>query len=187
MEKLTGNTFHCNESFEAIAAVADNSLQTMDFASGREGQVTDAESFGPSCAANHQRNSRAESYGLSPTQKGMLFHHLDARDSGVDIEQVICALDEVLHKEAFVNAWQVVINRHAILRTCFRWQGEGETQQDVYDSATIEFEEMDWLGTQCGAVHQRSIQPWTCKISASEPSNGTRLLRDGRGSLGESA
>jgi len=153
MEKLTGNTMHCDELFDVRRGVAENSLQTMVLALGRERSVTDAETFGPSCAANPQTRSRIESYALFPLQQGMLFHHLDARASGVDVEQVTCALDEVLHKEAFVSAWQSVINRYAILRTCFRWQGAGETQQDVYDSATIEFEEIDWLGTHGRAIH----------------------------------
>ncbi|HYJ85426.1 MAG TPA: condensation domain-containing protein, partial [Pyrinomonadaceae bacterium] len=154
MEKATCNTIQCDELLEAKAAVAENSLETTILASGRERRVTDAETFGSSCSANPQTSARVESYGLSPIQKGMLFHHLDARDSGVDVEQVICALDEALHKEAFGSAWQGVINRHAILRTCFRWQA-GEAQQDVHDSATIELEEIDWLGVRSEEQDER--------------------------------
>jgi hypothetical protein len=33
-------------------------------------------------------------YPLSPMQQGMLFHTLYARGSGVDIEQIVCTLNE---------------------------------------------------------------------------------------------
>jgi hypothetical protein len=40
------------------------------------------------------------SYELSPLQHGMLFHSLSSDASGVDIEQIICDLDEVLNAPA---------------------------------------------------------------------------------------
>ncbi len=37
-----------------------------------------------------------ETYPLSPMQMGMLYHWVSAPHSGVDVEQMVCALHEAL-------------------------------------------------------------------------------------------
>jgi amino acid adenylation domain-containing protein/non-ribosomal peptide synthase protein (TIGR01720 family) len=74
----------------------------------------------------------------------MLFHHLDAGACGVDIEQVTCVLDEALDRKALLDAWQNAVDRHAILRTGFRWQDVEQPRQEVYRRVAVAIEEIDW-------------------------------------------
>jgi amino acid adenylation domain-containing protein/non-ribosomal peptide synthase protein (TIGR01720 family) len=87
-----------------------------------------------------------ESYSLSPLQQGMLFHSLYAGQSGVDIEQMFCALHEDLDVPAFQTAWQQVLARHSVLRTAFRWIGLDEPLQEVHPYVSIPLEMHDWRG-----------------------------------------
>src|SRR5436853_4975637 len=83
-------------------------------------------------------------YSLSPLQQGMLFHHLYEAHSGVDIEQVVYRLRDGLHVAAFKRAWQQIVDRHAVLRTGFRWEGLDSPLQLVHRQIKLEWEEADW-------------------------------------------
>ena len=61
-------------------------------------------------------------YPLSPMQSGMLFHTLYEPDSGVYFEQIIFRLQGNINRTAFQDAWQKVVDRHAVLRTLFVWE-----------------------------------------------------------------
>ena len=52
----------------------------------------------------------------------MLYHHLSAPRSGVDIEQMVVTLRERLDTEAFRHAWDKLVNRHAAFRSGFEWE-----------------------------------------------------------------
>src|SRR5512141_440298 len=86
----------------------------------------------------------SDRYELSPLQEGMLFHALDARASGVDMERVAVHVEEDLDVPAFRRAWERVVARHAVLRTRFRWEGLERPQQEVCPSATLPLSEHDW-------------------------------------------
>src|SRR6266849_4532473 len=88
----------------------------------------------------------ADAYPLSPMQQGMLFHHLSARQPGVDIEQILCILREAIDTAAFERAWQRAVERHAILRTGFRWEDGDGPQQVVHGEVLLHFENKDWRG-----------------------------------------
>ena len=87
-----------------------------------------------------------EAYGLSPLQAGMLFHSLYGRRPGVDIEQLLAELDEDLNLPAFQWAWRRVVERHAILRTGFRWEKLEQPQQEVNRDVRLHWEFKDWSG-----------------------------------------
>jgi NRPS condensation-like uncharacterized protein len=87
-----------------------------------------------------------ESYELSPLQQGMLFHSLEKQKTGVDIQQISCTLNECLNIPALTRAWESVVERHAVLRTSFRWQGLPEPLQDVHDQVQVRVEQLDWRG-----------------------------------------
>ncbi|MET0398247.1 MAG: amino acid adenylation domain-containing protein [Longimicrobiaceae bacterium] len=72
-----------------------------------------------------------ESYRLSPLQHGMLIQTLLAPASGVNIEQVVCRLNEPVDSVSLEKAWSEVVQRHAILRTRFRWADVAEPLQEV--------------------------------------------------------
>lgn len=87
-----------------------------------------------------------DSYPLSPMQQGMLFLSLYARSPGVNIEQVIYSLHEDLNASAFRQAWQQVVDRQAVLRSSFRWEGLDEPLQEVHSRVTLEWRTEDWNG-----------------------------------------
>ena len=83
-------------------------------------------------------------YELSPTQQGMLFHTLYAPESGMYIEQRHCLLQGQLHRDAFQQAWQQVVNRYDVLRTDFHWRETDQPLQVVYDTVALPWTEADW-------------------------------------------
>ena len=85
-------------------------------------------------------------YPLSPMQQGMLFHHLSSSDAGVDLEQIVCSLDEALDVEAFRGAWDALAAAHEVFRTAFAWDGIPEPQQEVLEGVSVPFEVLDWRG-----------------------------------------
>lgn len=90
------------------------------------------------------------SYELSPMQQGMLFHSLEGGEPGVDVEHVVCHLDEVVDPEALLRAWAGVVRRHAILRTGFRVQEADEPLQDVLREVDLPFDRLNWHGVPSG-------------------------------------
>ncbi|WP_414058543.1 amino acid adenylation domain-containing protein [Pseudomonas sp. HR96] len=66
-------------------------------------------------------------YPLSPMQQGMLFHALDTPQSGQYVNQLSVAVSG-LDPQRLRAAWQAAVDRHAILRSCFVWQGEAPLQ-----------------------------------------------------------
>src|SRR5688572_15639894 len=73
----------------------------------------------------------------------MLFHAAAAAEPGVDIEQVVVTLDQPLDEAAFLRAWERVVERHAVLRTRFRWQGVERPVQEVLERVRIPLERFD--------------------------------------------
>lgn len=80
-----------------------------------------------------------ESYPLSPMQQGMFFHSQFAPGSGVDIEQIVWELNEVINADAFKSAWIKVAERHPVLRTNFKWEGLESAIQEVNAEITLPF------------------------------------------------
>jgi len=85
-------------------------------------------------------------YPLSPSQQGMLFETLYAHEAGIHIEQSLWQLSGHLDVEAFANAWQRIVDRHAALRTCFVWENQPEPLQVVLREAQLTLETEDWRG-----------------------------------------
>ncbi len=85
-------------------------------------------------------------YELSPMQQGMLFHTLYAPESGVYFEQLNCTLRGDLNVSAFKQAWQQVVARHPVLRTCFYWEDLDKPLQVVNEQVELPWVEYDWCG-----------------------------------------
>jgi amino acid adenylation domain-containing protein len=96
-----------------------------------------------------------DSYPLSPMQQGMLFHGLYAPQSRVYIRQLVCALHEDLKVAAFKQAWRQVVERHAILRTGFRWEVPDGPVQEVHRHVTVTWDEQDWRSFSAGEREER--------------------------------
>jgi natural product biosynthesis luciferase-like monooxygenase protein len=95
-----------------------------------------------------------QSYGLSPIQQGLLFHHLSATGSGVDFEQIVMRLEEDLDLDAFRRAWEQVLARHEALRASFHWEDRDDPVQRVHPTVRLEMDVQDWRSL--GEAEQRA-------------------------------
>ncbi|MEM8530664.1 MAG: amino acid adenylation domain-containing protein [Chloroflexota bacterium] len=83
-------------------------------------------------------------YPLTPLQHGLLFHSLYEHNANAYCVQIACTLHQTFDTEAFRRAWQVVLNRHATLRTAFFWQGLEKPLQVVRKHVDLRWIEHDW-------------------------------------------
>ncbi|MCI0485175.1 MAG: amino acid adenylation domain-containing protein [Blastocatellia bacterium] len=83
-------------------------------------------------------------YQLSPMQQGVLFESLYSPGAGAYIEQRFCVLRGGLNLSAFKRAWHRVVERYAVLRTAFVWEGIDEPVQVVHRGAQVPFDLLDW-------------------------------------------
>ena len=97
-----------------------------------------------------------DSYALSPTQAGMLYHAISEAHTGVDIEQIVITLRERVDEALFVRSWNEVVQRHAILRTRFRWEGIPEFRQEVVEHARLPVTSVDWSLLETAEQQRRS-------------------------------
>ncbi len=83
------------------------------------------------------------SHRLSPIQEGMLFHHIQDPHTGVDIEQLVCSLEEAVDVDALRHACQKLVNRHPALRTRLTWEKLERPEQFVESKVETPFEIID--------------------------------------------
>jgi amino acid adenylation domain-containing protein len=83
-------------------------------------------------------------YPLTPTQAGILFHTLQAPNSGVYFQHYTCELVGSINLGFFRRAWEDVISRHPVLRTAFLWEGLDEPLQVVLQKVELPVEVKDW-------------------------------------------
>lgn len=85
-------------------------------------------------------------YRLSAMQRGLLFHTVVDPRSRLYVDQVVYRLGGALDEGAFTAAWRGAMERHAILRTSFHWEGLDELAQVVHRDAPLEIATHDWRG-----------------------------------------
>jgi surfactin family lipopeptide synthetase C len=85
-------------------------------------------------------------YPLSSLQEGMLFHHLLTPEATAYFVQMSCTIRGELNVDAFKQAWAKVIERHAVLRTFFRWEQRDKPLQVVLARIELPWEQHDWRG-----------------------------------------
>ncbi|UVL81789.1 amino acid adenylation domain-containing protein [Pseudomonas sp. B21-028] len=90
-------------------------------------------------------------YPLAPLQEGILYHHLAAEQGDPYVLQSQFAFDSRERLDGFIEALQVVIDRHDILRTAIVWEGLDEPQQVVWREARLGVEAFV-ADPQAGAV-----------------------------------
>ncbi|MCC5667072.1 amino acid adenylation domain-containing protein [Nostoc sp. CHAB 5784] len=93
-------------------------------------------------------------YPLSPMQQGMLFHSLYAPNSGAYVIQVSYELHGSLNIPAFEEAWQHLVNRHAVLRTAFVWDKLEKPLQVVGKQVKCPITHLDWRNYSTTAQQQ---------------------------------
>lgn len=100
---------------------------------------------------SQSREQIEDIYALSPMQEGMLFHAVRSPKSEVYCEQMGFQLQGALDIASFERAWQEMFERHAILRTSFRWQSVDEPLQVVHQKVRLPLAREDWRDTAVDA------------------------------------
>ncbi|MDT5270271.1 MAG: hypothetical protein QOH49_2457, partial [Acidobacteriota bacterium] len=85
-------------------------------------------------------------YPLSPMQEGLLFHSLYAPRSEAYFIQFNYTFRGRLDVPAFKQAWQRVVERHAVLRTLFTWERSDKMFQVVRGKIQLPWQDLDWRG-----------------------------------------
>ncbi|MBW4537465.1 MAG: amino acid adenylation domain-containing protein [Pleurocapsa minor HA4230-MV1] len=80
-------------------------------------------------------------YPMTPMQEGILFHTLNAPQTGIYVVQSGYQFNHQINLSAFKQAWQQVINQHSVLRTSFHWQQHKEPFQVVYKQVELPWSE----------------------------------------------
>ena len=82
--------------------------------------------------------------GLTPLQKGILFHAMASPASPAYFEQIVCRLDGEVDPERFREALAALSRRHEVLRTAFVTRGQSEPRQVIFAAATVPLRVEDW-------------------------------------------
>jgi amino acid adenylation domain-containing protein/non-ribosomal peptide synthase protein (TIGR01720 family) len=83
-------------------------------------------------------------YPMTPMQQGILVHSIVSAGTGIYHMQNTSRVDMAVDAELFMRAWQIVGDRHAILRTAFLMRGESQALQVVYRRVPALAEVIDW-------------------------------------------
>ena len=71
-------------------------------------------------------------YALTALQEGLLVESLAAPGASLYLEQVVVELPGALSVPALAKAWRAVVDRHAVLRSSFHWEGLERPLQVVH-------------------------------------------------------
>lgn len=82
-------------------------------------------------------------FSLTPMQRLMLVHALTRPDSVALTNQVVFEIAGPLNPGAFRRAWEVLVSRHAALRTAILWKGLDQPLNVVRSSVELRLVEID--------------------------------------------
>lgn len=91
-----------------------------------------------------QETNLEDIYPLSPMQEGLLFQKLYRPDSDAYIVQNLFSVNQPIDVNKFKRAWAILLNRHDIFRTGFKWEELPHSLQFVKKSVSCKWEEFDW-------------------------------------------
>ncbi|MFE0420865.1 condensation domain-containing protein, partial [Streptomyces tendae] len=77
-----------------------------------------------------------------PLQEGLFFHHQWGEDNDPYVLRQVLEFDNRERMDAFLSAWQQVIDRHDILRTSVHWEGLPHPVQVVHKTATLQVHDL---------------------------------------------
>ncbi|MFN8481456.1 MAG: amino acid adenylation domain-containing protein [Anaerolineae bacterium] len=104
--------------------------------------MTDQQSLAPRPAAADQNIEAI--YPLTPMQEGMLYHAVEASQSGVYFQQATLRLSGALDVDALRRAWESVLAHHPALRSVFVWERLERPLQVVRKTAPLPWQVLDW-------------------------------------------
>ncbi|MFZ1431118.1 MAG: condensation domain-containing protein, partial [Geminicoccaceae bacterium] len=112
-----------------------------------------------------------DAYPLSPMQAGMLFHTVEDGEGGTGLYINQMSVDVAgLDTDRFASAWQAAVDRHAVLRTGFIWEGAADPFQFVLRHAELPVREIDWR-------HLAVTPAMLAELAAGEQTRGFDLKR----------
>jgi amino acid adenylation domain-containing protein/non-ribosomal peptide synthase protein (TIGR01720 family) len=82
-------------------------------------------------------------YPLAPLQQQMISYNIFTSGTGLNTQQLSWELEGDLDIPAFREAWQMVIKRHSLLRTVFKWKRLKNPLQVVHQWVEIPFRYLD--------------------------------------------
>jgi amino acid adenylation domain-containing protein/non-ribosomal peptide synthase protein (TIGR01720 family) len=94
-------------------------------------------------------------YPLSPLQGGFLFQALYRPGTTAYFTQIVFELRGDVREELLREAWRLVIERHAALRSAFLWQDVAEPVQYVVRAVELPWGGQDWRETPAAARRER--------------------------------
>jgi non-ribosomal peptide synthase protein (TIGR01720 family) len=83
-------------------------------------------------------------YALSPLQQGLFFHAIATPGQDLYLQQLHGELRGALDVAAFEHAWRELVQRHAIFRGRFVWEGLAEPLFLIQPAAELEVDVLDW-------------------------------------------
>jgi amino acid adenylation domain-containing protein len=101
------------------------------------------------------RSNIEDIYLVSPLQEGLLFDTLNSPGEGVYFQQLKFRFDCPLDVLAWERAWQMVIERHQILRTAFVRQKHDRLLQVVWREVKVPWQTFDWRGVPAAEQSER--------------------------------
>jgi non-ribosomal peptide synthase protein (TIGR01720 family) len=154
---------HRHETIESLTAEYMQTLRRLVAHCRRVDEVALTPSDFPLAALTQEKldellgesNVVEDVYALSSTQRGILFHHLYAPGAELYINQLSCSLAGHINIEAFERSWQIVFDRHPILRTSFAWEGLDEPVQVVRQRVSVPLIQLDWRGIALAEQQER--------------------------------
>ncbi|WP_330241206.1 amino acid adenylation domain-containing protein [Streptomyces sp. NBC_00525] len=109
---------------------------------GLPGELTEAELAAVAATIPGGAANLEDVYPLAPLQEGVYFHHLTAEQGDPYVISLGYAFDSRRRLDAYLDAYQAVIDRHTILRTAVVREGLPEPHQVVWRTARLPVEEV---------------------------------------------
>ncbi|TDF41774.1 amino acid adenylation domain-containing protein [Alteromonadaceae bacterium M269] len=99
-------------------------------------------------------------YPLTALQEGLLFHTLQTVDNeeSAYFNQMLVEVEGAFNTQHFIQAWEMILKRHSILRSGFSYEGLSEPTQWVQREVELPVNRLDWRGLSDEQQTQSRLQ-----------------------------
>lgn len=127
---------------EQIGAIR-NDTATITYIKNNKQELIDYISLNAEPEKKKRHEKITAIYRLSGLQEGMLFHGLYDGDASAYMEQFTCDLSQV-NTALFEESWNLLLERHTILRSSFEYETLGMPVQCVHQDIKLPFQILDY-------------------------------------------
>ncbi|RBL90135.1 non-ribosomal peptide synthase/polyketide synthase [Chitinophaga flava] len=150
---------HLEALIEHCVAQLTSLPTPSDFGLGKEVSVEELDQFLDAAPDGVPRRARIDGlYRLTGLQEAMLFHGLYDENSGAYMEQFACDLLQ-LNEAAFVQSWNLLLQRHTALRSSFHYDEFSIPVQCVYKDVQLPVTVLDYRN-MTKAEQQQALQAY---------------------------